>query len=322
MNRPQTTQLSRKGALGGISVLTAAALMVSVAPSWADDPQVSQATQAAAVVEKATGTEDLADSAPVKGGATQAAVFTDDGRITVTAPSAATGQVTSTAPDGSVVSIGLPATSDVRGAEAGAGTVVYPNASKSTDLAVQPTTDGGVRALVTLKDRSASTTQRFTIDVPNGASLHEDGRGGYEITNESTDGVHTVIASVAAPWAKDANGKPVATRYTLDGDQLVQTIDVNDHTAFPVVADPKFTWGIVTGTAYFNRTETRRIAQNGAITAMAAWALPPGLNAYVSMHSAAITVTANKAYATKRCIKIKFAAGLFIPDQYSGGYCK
>lgn len=244
------------------------------------------------------------------------------GQVTVTTPATANGAVTARAKDGGALSLGLPASSDVTGTEAGKGTVVYPNASKSTDLAIQPTTDGGARTLVVLKDANASSTQRFALNLPQGASLIEDEAGGYEITRETADGVHTTIGTIDAPWAKDANGKPVPTRYELEGSSLVQTVDVNKDTAFPVVADPKFTWGIVTGTAYFKKSETKKIAQNGALTAMAAWALPPGLNAYVTMHSAAITATAYKADVAKKCLKLKFAAGLFIPGQYSGGYCK
>ncbi|MFI2458220.1 hypothetical protein [Streptomyces sp. NPDC019539] len=165
MNKPHG-QLPHKGVLGGISVLTAAALIMSIAPSWADDPQASQATQAATVVEKATGTGDLADAAPVKGSAAQAVVSTEEGSVTVTAPTDTTGQVNSIAPDGSVVGIGLPATSNVRGTEASAGTIVYPSAAKATDVAVQPTTDGAVRALVTLKNSSAPNEQRFTLNLP------------------------------------------------------------------------------------------------------------------------------------------------------------
>ncbi len=130
------------------------------------------------------------------------------------------------------------------------------------------------------------------------------------------------VATIEAPWAKDANGESVPTSYKLDGNDIVQTVETNDKTAFPVVADPKFTWGWVTGTAYFKKSETKKIANNGALAAMGSWALPPGLNAYVGMHAAAITKVATSAKNNKRCIKIKFAGGLFVPGEYSGGYCK
>lgn len=47
-----------------------------------------------------------------------------------------------------------------------------------------------------------------------------------------------ILGTFALPWAKDANGKPVATSYRIDGDSIVQTLKFDANTAFPVVADP------------------------------------------------------------------------------------
>ncbi|WJV47522.1 hypothetical protein [Streptomyces flavofungini] len=140
----------------------------------------------------------------------------------------------------------------------------------------------------------------------------------FSVAPHAPDGV---IALTAYP-VEDANGDAVPTSYELDGNDIVQTVETNDKTAFPVVADPKFTWGIVTGTVYFKKSETSKIANTGAAAALVGWALPPGLNAYVSAHAAAITKVAMRAKANKRCIKIKIAGGLFVPGDYSGGYCK
>ena len=47
------------------------------------------------------------------------------------------------------------------------------------------------------------------------------------------------IKSVIDPaWVKDANGKPVDTHYEVDGSSLIQVVDFDENTAFPVVADP------------------------------------------------------------------------------------
>ncbi|MFF4530688.1 hypothetical protein ACFY1P_15610 [Streptomyces sp. NPDC001407] len=253
-------------------------------------------------------------------GPAKATTSTEAGSVTVLAPHVSTGNVKTTAADGSSLGLGLAGTKTVTGVKAGSGTVVYSEVAKSTDLAVQPTTDGGARTLVTLKDGSASNDQRFNLSLPKGAGLIPDGKGGFAVVKPG-EGTTVTVGAIEAPWAKDANGKPVATHYKLDGNQLVQHVETNKNTAFPVVADPKITWGNVTGTAYFTKSETKAIAQNGALTAMGTWALPPGLNIYVSAHAAAITTTAIKAHSAGNCIKIKFAAGLFIPGEYSGG-CK
>ncbi|NLC98978.1 MAG: hypothetical protein GX678_07865 [Actinomycetales bacterium] len=46
------------------------------------------------------------------------------------------------------------------------------------------------------------------------------------------------VAEIETPWAVDANGEPVETRFELDGNTLTQVIETNNNTAFPVVADP------------------------------------------------------------------------------------
>ncbi|PRH80791.1 hypothetical protein C6N75_02170 [Streptomyces solincola] len=242
--------------------------------------------------------------------------------MTVKTPRLASGSVTSTAGDGSSVSLDLPGTTGSPGVKLGAGTVVYSDAAGSTDVAVQPTNDGGARTLVTLKDRNAPREHRFAFDLPDDATLSPDGDGGYEILRPLGGGGFITAGTIDAPWAKDADGAPVPTRYRLEGTTLVQEIDTDADTTFPVVADPKYTWGIVTGTAYMNRAETRKIATYGAMGGLAAGTLPPPLNVLYSINATLVTAKASSANSAKQCLKIKFAAGLFVPGAYKGGYCK
>jgi hypothetical protein len=213
----------------------------------ADSPDPSQTS--AAVVERATGTADLADRpASSPGGAFTTAVPVEHGgSVTVAAPGRATGSVEVQGPEGGTLGLGLPVTNNVSGVLAGSGTVVYPDAAAATDVAVQATDTGAVRALVTLKDRTASTIQRFDLDLPDAAELVPDGEGGFQIVQggDGADGGRAVGA-IDAPWAKDARGESVPTHYTLDGDTLVQTIDTDGSTVFPVVADPRISmgWGV------------------------------------------------------------------------------
>lgn len=51
--------------------------------------------------------------------------------------------------------------------------------------------------------------------------------------------VNQVIAVFERPWAVDANGAALDTRYVLEGETLIQEIDVEPDTAFPITADPK-----------------------------------------------------------------------------------
>lgn len=58
-----------------------------------------------------------------------------------------------------------------------------------------------------------------------------------------------LIGEVQAPWAVDADGNELETRFEIDGNTLSQEISTTDDTAFPVVADPSIVWWVqkVTG---------------------------------------------------------------------------
>lgn len=247
----QTTTTSRRKSsrltAATVAVTAAAALLASAIPAnaQAGTSRPGNAEQAAAVVEKATGTADIASSAAAPGAPLTRTVTTTEGSaVTVTAPDTATGTLKVATDSGSSLGLTLPGAKDVEGVKAGVGTVVYPDAAPHTDLAVQHTTDGGARTLVTLKDAKASTSQRFKLDLPEGTKAVSNGEGGYDLVRQTQGGEPApVVGSIDAPWAKDANGKKVPTAYKLDGNALIQTIETNETTAFPVVADPTVSYG-------------------------------------------------------------------------------
>ena len=62
----------------------------------------------------------------------------------------------------------------------------------------------------------------------------------------STEVVNATVATIGAPWATDANGASLASRYEVDGLTVTQRIETNDDTAFPVTADPSVWWWVGT----------------------------------------------------------------------------
>lgn len=85
------------------------------------------------------------------------------------------------------------------------------------------------------------------------ASEAHDGRFAVEFT----DGIAEVIPAGAelivrlgtgqaiqleAPWAVDANGDTLATTYAVEGNFVVQNVAVSAATAYPIVADPNWTY--------------------------------------------------------------------------------
>lgn len=87
---------------------------------------------------------------------------------------------------------------------------------------------------------------------------------------ETTTIVETVpVAEIETPWAVDADGNPVETRFKLHGDTLVQVIETTNDTVFPVVADPRLTFGIG---VYINLTGVEIKAINALVYTSAATA--------------------------------------------------
>ncbi|MFJ2863994.1 hypothetical protein [Kitasatospora sp. NPDC087314] len=276
-----------------------------------------QASRAADVVQRATGTADIARSTTGAGGAT-AQVSKPSGSVVVTAPTTASGRVAVTAANGSTVTVALPATTGTAGVTTAEGTTVYPGAARGTDLAVQATTDGGARALVTLKDSSASTEQRFDLGLPDNTRL-VPADGGYDIVQNGASGAAFSLGHIDAPWAKDATGKSLHTSYRLEGNTLIQSIDTDKNTAFPVVADPKWTWGWVTGTVYFDKNETGHTAADSAFVAAVFAFAPPPFDVYGVLNAANISRVAWNAQNDNQCVEIKIPT--FQAYEYSGGYC-
>lgn len=139
----------------------------------------------------------------------------------------------------SSVSIGLP---EVEGAstavELDSGAITYPSDNGVANTVV-PFSDG-VQMLTTIASADAPESFSYQVDVPQGGAitLADDG------TAVISDAEGSPLITTTAPWAVDANGTSVPTRYEVDGNNLIQVVD---HTtgdfAYPIVADPTYWWG-------------------------------------------------------------------------------
>jgi hypothetical protein len=212
------------------------------------------------------------------------------------------------------LTIGLPgAADDAPAVTLDAGTVVYPSPGRYAN-AVQATDDGGVRALVVIEHAGAPTEYRFPITGATHLSANPDG----------TISVHrddTHLATVAPPWARDRNGAAVPTDYRIDGTTITQTIH---HTgaAFPVVADPKISWGWRSTTVFFNKTETNHIALGiGVASALLGSRFPP-----LVIPFGVLTAYAAWVQGAGACLRV-IVNHLnpwtpYVLSHYNGGNCK
>jgi hypothetical protein len=121
------------------------------------------------------------------------------------------------------------------------GTVVYTDAAPGAAAAAQLTDDGGVRVLMTIDNATAAHEYRFPLDLPEGANASVLETGVVALTGPNGED----LGSIAPAWAKDANGAPIPSSFSLEGTTLVQHVDFDAATAFPVVIDPwwnPFSW--------------------------------------------------------------------------------
>lgn len=113
--------------------------------------------------------------------------------------------------------------------------------SSGSPIYVQQLNDHQQRVVTSIDDPDDANTFRYDFDLGPDQSL--------EVTEDGTpfvyeqDGDEYIIVTVfSVPWAKDAEGRDLATSYSIEGEAVVQTVDVAD-ASFPVVADPTWTVG-------------------------------------------------------------------------------
>jgi len=208
----------------------------------------------------------------------------------------------------------LPALSGSRAAVTEGGTTVVSDATRS--VAVQPLPDG-VRLMSVLADSSSPTSTTFRVSLPAGESLRLDVLGGVLVLRDGK-----AVGRFNAPWAVDAAQNSLPTSYTVTGDAITQTVDTRG-AQFPVVADPHYTWGWVTGTVFFNKSETTKMAASAAFVAALGAFLPPPFDILVVASAGIIALKAGFALADNACIAVVSNGDI---HEYSGnagdGYCR
>jgi hypothetical protein len=113
-----------------------------------------------------------------------------------------------------------------------AGLALGTSSGRGFRTAVQETGQGSFRALLYLESPRAQREYAFDLGPADRASLLPD--GGVLVRDDRG----TVLGTFAPPWATDASGASLETRYQVRGSTITQVIDVTERTRFPVVADP------------------------------------------------------------------------------------
>lgn len=170
---------------------------------------------------------------------------------------------------------------------------------------------------------SRSSKHAFSFDIKvdgKPASLSVGSTGGVLVSNSNG----TPVNYIEAPWAKDANGKALATAYTVSGNRLTQTVSPTPDAVYPVVADPEFGWMGIFPVVKFNKAETRTSTVAAGVLkvcARIAAGLPVGAPA-CALSAVQIAVQAVIANKNNECIQLAPAPIGAMAFRYTGGYCR
>ena len=207
-------------------------------------------------------------------------------------------------------------------------TTVYTNSKFHTTTAIQATVDG-VQQAILLNSKAASPKFNISFRLPKGAKLVSNNAGGYNViimnslsgvtsAGESFSGITSTvqIASINAPWAKDATGKALPTYFKYNGNSLTQVIKTKGAT-YPITADPKVKWvHWHEPELLFNHTETGRGRNRGyllglagmicaAVAAESFGTLAGGCCVFAA-EVITISSVASNAYFDGRCLALRY----------------
>lgn len=133
------------------------------------------------------------------------------------------------------------------------GVVSYDNNNGSSTVPIVQN-DGSVQINTVIVNDSAPREYEYAFTLDEGEKLRLAPDGSAYIEDESG----SPVAFIAAPWAKDANGNAVTTRYEVRGSTLVQIVEHSKSDAYPVVADPWLGIGLINGASWITRDSRGR----------------------------------------------------------------
>jgi hypothetical protein len=296
--------------------LSAVALTVMTGVQAVAEPEDQVETEALAAIELTVG--EVLDTAVAVTDA-DAVVSTGDGG-TVELAADPTDGVSLTSVDDVALEIGLPFADAAKDAAVVDGVMVYDNNNGSTTTPLVHE-DGSVQILTTIADASAPTEYEYDLSLGEGSSLSIAPDGGAVIQ----DSEGAVVGVVAMPWAYDATGSPVPTHYVVDGDALVQVIEHDSSTAYPVVGDPSISFGWAIYVKYSKadvKTVTTGLGSNinnnaafGLILCgkIPHWAAKAGCALVGNKFHTSIYNTFKDAKANNQCVEIQLAYISYLP---------
>lgn len=222
----------------GLAVVAALTVGISVPVSATESWTKGVIDALAAVTEKSKSAatsvlSNVAESQDKPDGS-QSRISINAG-VEVTVPIEAVNEIQITSPNGNKLGIQLPFSGDATNAvELSRGVVAYDNMNSSVSVPIVKV-DGSVQLATVLTSSAAPIGYSYKFRLPKGSSISRLGDGVVLMSQAK------FMGAIAAPWAKDANGRDVPTHYEVSGSTVIQVVDhLSDRFAYPIVADPWF----------------------------------------------------------------------------------
>lgn len=211
-----------------ISAVVAAAFVVGVGTTAVAAPAVSEDPPAlvSEILEDAAAGEVMGDS-----------VEAEVGGVDVSIPEEIAEPITLSTETGAAFSLQLPqGVGTVDSAADGERAAVTHELGDGSSLVPLVREDGVVQVLSVLSGPESPSTFDYVFDSSEGSRVVLTPGGGAEVFGDDGDS----IATIEAPWATDAAGKSVPTRFAVENSTLTQIIEVADlgSVVYPIVADP------------------------------------------------------------------------------------
>jgi hypothetical protein len=202
------------------------------------------------------------------------------------------------------------------------GSVVYTASDSSSASLAVLALDGGLASIQTVLESPSAPTS-YTYTVGNDLVLQPTDDGGIDLL-VATDSGSVTVGRVNVPWAIDANGLAVNTRYEVNGSSFTQIIEPEANVAYPIVADPTYGHTYLIPTAYLNKSETKSAGDLTGLTVVCAaiglFAAPLGV--LCAANTTTLSSNARKIHGDKKCMKILLGPGVVAGQPYTGGNCK
>lgn len=123
------------------------------------------------------------------------------------------------------------------------------SSSNSVNIITQAV-DGGVRQIININSNDANKYYDFPLLLPSKYTLAMSESGSVNIL----DAEWKIYTMILTPWAKDANGSNIPTRYTIEPNNTIrQYIDFDENSKFPIIADPVWCGALISYTNWLYR---------------------------------------------------------------------